>query len=218
MFVALGQLRAASRSAPPRAGRGRPGPGSPPCRSCAARSPCPVEFLRGRRELVVGVAQEDQPQHRDGVLRRLQLGVGPQLVGRVPQALLDVGVIAGHVQPRPCPNPRPSSRIGRRRGINQRGRPSEVRHRCRDVMVAHGQVGSPLPGAAKRDPFRLLLTRGDGRTVEVGSSGPTVRRGRLQGNNSDKTRTISTKGLRVDPVTPCFSQLPGPDSNQRPIG
>ena len=47
------------------------------------------QLLFRHGEFVVGVAEEDQPQHRDGIFRRLQLGVGPQLVGSVPQPPFD---------------------------------------------------------------------------------------------------------------------------------
>jgi hypothetical protein len=38
-------------------------------------------------KLVISVAEEDQPENRDRILRRLQLGVGSQFVGGVPQTL-----------------------------------------------------------------------------------------------------------------------------------
>ena len=57
---------------------------------------CARQFLRRRLELVVGIAQKDQPQHRDGVFRGLQLGIGPQLIRRVPQAGFDVVAVMIH--------------------------------------------------------------------------------------------------------------------------
>ena len=50
------------------------------------------ELRFGLGELVVGVAQEDQAEHRDGILRRLQFGVGPEFVGGSPQAFFEFGV------------------------------------------------------------------------------------------------------------------------------
>ena len=44
--------------------------------------------LLGLGELVAGVAEEDEAEDGDGVLGGLQLGVGPELVGGVPEALL----------------------------------------------------------------------------------------------------------------------------------
>ena len=44
----------------------------------------------GLGEPAVGELEEDQPQDRDGVLGRLEVGVGPQLVRRLPQAVGDV--------------------------------------------------------------------------------------------------------------------------------
>ena len=62
----------------------------------APSAACALQFLRRRLELVVGIAQEDQPQDRDGVFRGLQLGVGPQLVRRVPQAGFDIVAVMIH--------------------------------------------------------------------------------------------------------------------------
>ena len=57
---------------------------------------CTRQFLRRRLELVVGIAQKDQPQHRDGVFRGFQLGIGPQLVRRIPQAGFDIVAVMIH--------------------------------------------------------------------------------------------------------------------------
>jgi hypothetical protein len=47
-------------------------------------------------KFVIGIAQKDQPQHRHGILRRFQLGIGAQIVGGIPQAFFDVGRVGGH--------------------------------------------------------------------------------------------------------------------------
>jgi len=52
--------------------------------------------LLGLSKLVIGVPEEDQPEDWDGIFRRLQLGVGSQFVGCVPQPLLKVRVIRWH--------------------------------------------------------------------------------------------------------------------------
>ncbi|XXY27555.1 hypothetical protein WMF15_45335 [Sorangium sp. So ce233] len=49
------------------------------------------ELLLGLGEAVVGVLQEDQREDRRRVLGRLEGGVGPELVGGGPEALLEVG-------------------------------------------------------------------------------------------------------------------------------
>jgi len=53
-------------------------------RTAAATTALLADSLFGLGELHIRIAQEDHPQHRDGVFRRLQLGVGPQLVGGAP--------------------------------------------------------------------------------------------------------------------------------------
>jgi len=50
----------------------------------------------GLGELVAGVAEEDEAEDGDGVFGGLQLGVGPELVGGVPEALFQVVVIGRH--------------------------------------------------------------------------------------------------------------------------
>ena len=55
-----------------------------------------LEALVRLLEAVVGVAQEDQAEHRHRVFRGLELGVGAELVGGVPQALFDLGGVGGH--------------------------------------------------------------------------------------------------------------------------
>jgi len=52
--------------------------------------------LLGLGELVAGVAEEDEAEGGDGVLGGLQLGVGAELVGGVPEALFEVVVIGRH--------------------------------------------------------------------------------------------------------------------------
>ena len=49
-------------------------------------------------ELLVGVPQEAEAQHGGGVLGGPEARVGPQFVRRVPEALLDHGVVGGHKQ------------------------------------------------------------------------------------------------------------------------
>ena len=59
----------------------------------------PVEkswLLRHPRKLDICVAQEDQSQHRDRILRRLQLRVGAQLIRGVPKSLLDFSCVGRH--------------------------------------------------------------------------------------------------------------------------
>jgi hypothetical protein len=48
-----------------------------------------LQLLLRLGEALVRIAQEDQRQHRRRILARLQAGVGPKLVGRVPKALLE---------------------------------------------------------------------------------------------------------------------------------
>jgi len=50
----------------------------------------------GLGELVVGVAQEDQAQHRDRVFGRFEPRIGTQLIGRIPETLFDLGVVGRH--------------------------------------------------------------------------------------------------------------------------
>lgn len=64
-----------------------------------ARFAAAREFLLGLLELVIGIAQEDQPQHGHRILRRFQLGVGAQIVGGLPQAFFDFGGVGGHKVP-----------------------------------------------------------------------------------------------------------------------
>jgi hypothetical protein len=45
-----------------------------------------MQRLYGLLESVIGVVQKDQSQHEHGILRRLQLGIGAQIVGGLPQA------------------------------------------------------------------------------------------------------------------------------------
>ena len=45
---------------------------------------------------MVGVAEEDQPENRDRVLGRLQLGVRPEFVGGFPQALFEFSCVGWH--------------------------------------------------------------------------------------------------------------------------
>ncbi len=45
---------------------------------------------------MIGVPEEDQSEHRHGVFGRLEPGVGAELVGCVPEALLDLGMVCGH--------------------------------------------------------------------------------------------------------------------------
>ena len=54
------------------------------------------QFPLGQRELMVGVAQEDQAQDGDGILGGFELGVGAQLIGGVPKAFFDFGDVGGH--------------------------------------------------------------------------------------------------------------------------
>lgn len=54
-------------------------------------------FLLGLSELVVCVAKEDQPENRDGILRRFQFGVRPQFVGGIPEAFFKISMIRRHV-------------------------------------------------------------------------------------------------------------------------
>jgi hypothetical protein len=53
-------------------------------------------LLLGLGELVVGVAEEDEAQNRDRILRRLKLGVRPKFVGSFPKALFKISVICWH--------------------------------------------------------------------------------------------------------------------------
>jgi hypothetical protein len=46
------------------------------------------QLLLGQGELVVGIPEEDEPQNGDGILRRLQLRVRPEVVCGVPKTLL----------------------------------------------------------------------------------------------------------------------------------
>ena len=50
----------------------------------------------GLSKLVIGVAEEDQPENRDGIFGRLQLGVGTKFVRSVPQTFLQIRVIRRH--------------------------------------------------------------------------------------------------------------------------
>ena len=54
------------------------------------------ELAFGLGELVIGVAQEDQAENRDGVLGRLQFGVRPEFIGGSPQALFEFGSVGWH--------------------------------------------------------------------------------------------------------------------------
>ena len=47
-------------------------------------------------KLVIGVAEEDQPENRDRILGRLQLGVRPEFVGGVPETFLKIRVVCWH--------------------------------------------------------------------------------------------------------------------------
>jgi len=60
-------------------------------------SPFCLDLLLGVGELVVGVAQEDQPQHGDRVLGRFESGISAQFVGGVPEAFFDLGIVGWHV-------------------------------------------------------------------------------------------------------------------------
>jgi hypothetical protein len=62
----------------------------PPCR------PLRLDSIARRGERRVGEAQEDQSQHGRAVLRRLETGVRAQLVGRVPEAPLELCEVSGH--------------------------------------------------------------------------------------------------------------------------
>jgi hypothetical protein len=58
------------------------------------------------REAGIGVAQEQQAEDRLAVLRSLELGVGPQLVRGIPQALLQIGDVRGQIGlPIQCDDP-----------------------------------------------------------------------------------------------------------------
>ena len=50
----------------------------------------------GLGEFVVGVAQKDEAEDGDGVLGRLQLGIGAELVGGSPEAFFEFGGVGGH--------------------------------------------------------------------------------------------------------------------------
>ena len=54
-------------------------------------------FLLGLGKLVIGVTEKDQPQNWDGILGRLQLGVGSEFIRSVPEAFFKVSVICGHI-------------------------------------------------------------------------------------------------------------------------
>jgi hypothetical protein len=54
------------------------------------------ELGLGLREFVVGVSQEDEAKDRDGILGRLQLGVGPEFIGGCPQAFFKFGMVRWH--------------------------------------------------------------------------------------------------------------------------
>ena len=54
------------------------------------------QLLLGLGELVVGVPEEDEPQNRDRILGRLQLGVRPEFVGGVPQTFFKISMICWH--------------------------------------------------------------------------------------------------------------------------
>ena len=55
--------------------------------------------LGGLGEPLVGIPQKDEPQHRRGVLRRLQPRVSPELVRRLPQFVLQFTKIRRHARP-----------------------------------------------------------------------------------------------------------------------
>ncbi len=52
----------------------------------------------------ISKAKEDQPEHGNGVLGRLQFGVGPEFVSGSPEALFQFGVVGWHVARLPVVN------------------------------------------------------------------------------------------------------------------
>ena len=63
---------------------------------CTAPAALARQFLYRRLKLVVGITQKDQPQHRAGVFRGLQPGIGPPLIRRSPRAGFDVIAVMIH--------------------------------------------------------------------------------------------------------------------------
>ena len=53
-----------------------------------------VLFSLGK--LVIGVPEEDQAKNRDGILGRLQFGVGPKFICGVPKTFFKISVICWH--------------------------------------------------------------------------------------------------------------------------
>ena len=60
--------------------------------------PLPASSFSAMANLMVGVAEEDQPQHGHRVFRRLQFGVRPKFIGRSPEPLFDFRVVIGHAR------------------------------------------------------------------------------------------------------------------------
>jgi hypothetical protein len=55
-----------------------------------------LDGCAGGLELRVGEAKKDEPENGRAVLRRLQAGVGPQLVCRIPESPLQLGEVRRH--------------------------------------------------------------------------------------------------------------------------
>jgi hypothetical protein len=56
-----------------------------------------LDFLFFLGKPGIGKAQEDLAEDGDGILGGFELGVGAQVVGGVPQAFLDFGVVGWHL-------------------------------------------------------------------------------------------------------------------------
>src|ERR1019366_1902107 len=48
------------------------------------------------RELVIGIAEEDQSKHRHTVFRRFQFGIGPEFICGTPKAFFEFGCVGWH--------------------------------------------------------------------------------------------------------------------------
>lgn len=54
------------------------------------------QLLLGLGELVVGIPKKDETKNRDGILRRLEFRVRPEVVGGFPETLFEFGMIICH--------------------------------------------------------------------------------------------------------------------------